>query len=133
MEKRRNIIALLAIAMICVLTMPLLPHHHHGGELCMAREYCADDHAMNDEHTHHHGDSTTCVADGGTFFVRTHTGGFPVLAKMQPAALLGADQWHAVVTADTGGRPCPHRQPGCKSVDLCRAKQLRAPPAPGLS
>ncbi len=129
MHKKRNIIALLAVAIVCVLAMPLLPHHHHGSEPCMVREHCAGDHAANDGSTHHHGDRTACVAEGGTLFVRTQTADSLAQARLLPAALPGASLCLTVVSADIACRQCPHRQPGCKSADLSRAKQLRAPPA----
>jgi hypothetical protein len=54
----------LALATIMVLLLPLTPpHHHHNGTVCNILEHCDKDHATNDIHTHHHGDSSTCVEE----------------------------------------------------------------------
>lgn len=50
------------VATVLLLAGPFyMAHHHHGSRLCAVVERCADDHAVNDRHTRHHGDDTPCV------------------------------------------------------------------------
>jgi hypothetical protein len=51
-----------------MLALTILPHHHHDGRICIVMDVCEQDHAINDEHTHHndipdeeHPD--TCIAE----------------------------------------------------------------------
>jgi hypothetical protein len=50
-------------AMVLMVSMPLVPHHHHHGEWCNIIEHCDIDCADNDVHTTHHGDATKCVEE----------------------------------------------------------------------
>jgi len=49
--------------MVLMVSMPLVPHHHHHGEWCNIIEHCDIDCADNDVHTTHHGDATKCVEE----------------------------------------------------------------------
>lgn len=57
---------LICLSMILLLTVPVLPHHHHQGAECAVVERCAHDNAYNDKHTDHYakdksGRKTLCV------------------------------------------------------------------------
>ena len=58
-------IAILSLSTLLIAILPYIPHHHHDGVACMAKELCAQDHQYNDEHTSHHDqgthDSSTCI------------------------------------------------------------------------
>lgn len=53
MKKRKCNILLIVVLVIASLVMASLPHHHHQEQLCFERIECEQDHAINDEHTHH--------------------------------------------------------------------------------
>lgn len=38
-----------------LLSTVILHHHHSSNQICFAEELCQKDDAINDEHTHHHG------------------------------------------------------------------------------
>lgn len=50
-------ILFLIIATVSYIAVTAIPHHHHGDKICMAIELCGEDGNVNDNHTHHHGDS----------------------------------------------------------------------------
>ena len=57
---------LICLSMILLLTVPVLPHHHHRGAECAVVERCVHDNAYNDKHTDHYakdksGRKTLCV------------------------------------------------------------------------
>jgi hypothetical protein len=53
-----------ALATIMLLLLPFTPpHHHHNGVVCNVVEHCNKDNATNDIHTHHHGDTSSCVEE----------------------------------------------------------------------
>lgn len=60
MKKRVNIL-FLAFATAVLLVLAIIPHHHHQGFWCNAVELCVVDKGVNDEHTHHSDDHTSCV------------------------------------------------------------------------
>jgi hypothetical protein len=65
--KRIISISLIAISTLVLLLFIILPHHHEGG-VCIIMEYCEQDNAINDEHTHHSGatngrHSESCIAE----------------------------------------------------------------------
>ncbi len=69
--------------------MPALPHHHHRGAVCMEMECCAHTHAIDDRHTHHHGDCSTCQAESSFYLSKkSQTEHEEVAEGMQPAACI---------------------------------------------
>ena len=46
--------------LLAMLIAPMIPHHHHGEEVCVVMERCSIDHNINDKHTSHHGESNEC-------------------------------------------------------------------------
>lgn len=57
---------LVCLSMILLLTVPVLPHHHHRDAECAVVERCVHDDAYNDRHTNHYannhsGRKTLCV------------------------------------------------------------------------
>lgn len=75
--KRKISILSIAVSVFVLLTLAILPHHHHGGLACPVMEFCKQDNAYNDVHTHHHipvgqdGDSS-CIIENG--FIVTPSG-----------------------------------------------------------
>jgi hypothetical protein len=66
--KQKISISLIAVPVIFLLTLMILPHHHHNGQACLGMEVCAPDRQVNDEHTHHtdtpdEGHGGTCIAE----------------------------------------------------------------------
>jgi hypothetical protein len=51
----------MALATMVLLMLAVVPHHHHQGLWCNVAEMCSVDKDVNDEHTHHHDDSSSCV------------------------------------------------------------------------
>ena len=39
---------------LLMIALPMVPHHHHQGTVCVVMERCQSDGAINDQHTHHH-------------------------------------------------------------------------------
>jgi hypothetical protein len=60
MRQRINI-AFMAIATVVLLMLAVIPHHHHQGWWCNAVELCVADNDVNDTHTHHSDDHSSCV------------------------------------------------------------------------
>lgn len=115
------------LLMMSVMLMPVLPHHHHYGVACMAMEYCARDNAVNDRHTHHHGDNTSCGAESNCYIsAKLHTD------RQQPVRFLHPAAYTAVAAiaafSELNGKICKRVSVRYKSVDLYRVRPLRAPP-----
>lgn len=60
MKKRMNI-AFISFATAVLLLLAVIPHHHHQGLWCNVVELCVADKDINDQHTHHSDDHTSCV------------------------------------------------------------------------
>ena len=41
---------------LLMIALPMVPHHHHQGTVCVVMERCQSDGAINDQHTHHQSD-----------------------------------------------------------------------------
>lgn len=52
-------IVILSLSTLLIVLMPYIPHHHHDGAECMAKELCVQDEQYNDEHTAHHHDESS--------------------------------------------------------------------------
>lgn len=50
---RQMALSVICMAMALLLFSSLLPHHHHGHEVCVTYELCEIDGSLNDEHTAH--------------------------------------------------------------------------------
>lgn len=59
--KQRINIAFMTIATVVLLLLAIVPHHHHQGWWCNAVEVCVTDNDINDNHTHHSDDHSSCV------------------------------------------------------------------------
>lgn len=88
-QYRLSTLLMLPIVLMLLL-LPIIPHHHHGGEMCVAMEYCHHDHATNDMHTHHHGDSSTCVAESDIFLTSSSSTSAHYKQKAKHIFLLSA-------------------------------------------
>ncbi|KAF5066375.1 hypothetical protein DSECCO2_264460 [anaerobic digester metagenome] len=65
--KKAVSISFIALSTLVLMLVAIVPHHHHEGTACIVTEYCEQDDAINDEHTHHgnipKGDDQSCVAE----------------------------------------------------------------------
>lgn len=61
MRKKSISTCFMALATMVLVMLAVVPHHHHQGLWCNVIEKCAVDKDVNDEHTHHHDDSSSCV------------------------------------------------------------------------
>ncbi|MDO4930555.1 MAG: hypothetical protein Q4E59_05420 [Bacteroidales bacterium] len=82
-------------AVLLTLTVALLPHHHHGEEVCTALEACDIDGQMNDRHTGHSTDNdcdeTDCqMQTMRTFLLSSSRPSDFTQPDWSPAALLPA-------------------------------------------
>jgi hypothetical protein len=53
----------ICLATIVLLSISFVPHHHHEGVLCQQSEVCSERNNNNEQHTCHHGDHSTCLAE----------------------------------------------------------------------
>lgn len=78
--KMRLHIPLVLVAVLALLLMPCVTHHHHGDVICTVTEHCDKDDVDNDRHTHHagacmeKGDYLDSRQDHGTGIVKFHPG-----------------------------------------------------------
>jgi hypothetical protein len=66
--KQKISISVIAVSVFFSLTFIILPHHHHGGQVCFVMKTGEQDHTVNDEHTHHKdipgkSHTKTCIAE----------------------------------------------------------------------
>ena len=127
--KHRDLIALMILPVVALLLLAqALPHHHHGGEMCIAMEYCDQDHAMNDSHTQHHDDGSVCM--GKTAVASSSQSSTDSPSEQLKICLLIAMAAALIALAQTsqGSKAESKRWPGYKSTDPYPHTQLRAPP-----
>lgn len=111
-----------------------MPHHHHGGTTCFAIEMCADDHAANDEHTHHsHGSDDGACSLRQLYIVEMqsdHDGASIKQGTPHNGASLAL---HAsiidIVKGDIFSKEYAVSAASIPSLRLSVAQPLRAPPA----
>ncbi len=63
MMRGKALIASLWLAMLMVLLVLAVPHHHHLSSVCFVEERCETDGQFNDRHTHHHSSGQETQAD----------------------------------------------------------------------
>ena len=121
---------IMALAVLTLLILPYIPHHHHAGALCTMVEHCEEDGTDNDEHTSHNGDGTSCIEDEGFMASPSGASGnntvpplFPVLTLHVNTLVSGEMEltWQSAVS---GYETCRLYQ----SADVSNARALRAPP-----
>lgn len=76
------------LAVLLTLTVALLPHHHHGEEVCTALETCDINGLMNDRHTGHTTDNDCDESDCQVQSMRTFLVSSPRHFDMPQADLL---------------------------------------------
>lgn len=54
---------IICLATAVLLSTSFVPHHHHEGVLCQQSEVCSGRDSHNEQHTCHHGDHSTCLAE----------------------------------------------------------------------
>lgn len=59
----KALIVSLWLAMLMVLLVLAVPHHHHLSNVCFVEERCDADGQINDQHTHHHSSGQESQAD----------------------------------------------------------------------
>lgn len=59
----KALIISLWLAMLMVLLVLAVPHHHHLSNVCFVEERCDADGQINDRHTHHHSSGQESQAD----------------------------------------------------------------------
>lgn len=142
--KRKISILSIAVSVLVLLVFAILPHHHHEEMACLIMEFCEQDDAVNDEHTHHNeapeeghngsciseseyivsnfNDETKCKVSSCKGYNHNHILFFPVYFLV--ADLLNFDI----------GKSCPKTEYGeyisfYKSAEATQFHGLRAPPA----
>jgi hypothetical protein len=142
--KRKISILSIAVSVLVLLVFAILPHHHHEEMACLIMEFCEQDDAVNDEHTHHNeapeeghngsciseseyivsnfNDETKCKVSSCKDYNHNHILFFPVYFLV--ADLLNFDI----------GKSCPKTEYGeyisfYKSAEATQFHGLRAPPA----
>lgn len=63
MMRGKALIVSLWLAMLMVLLVLAVPHHHHLSNVCFVEERCDADGQINDRHTHHHSSGQESQAD----------------------------------------------------------------------
>ncbi|MDD7597773.1 MAG: hypothetical protein SPJ90_00685 [Prevotella sp.] len=63
MIRGKALIVSLWLAMLMVLLVLAVPHHHHLSNVCFVEERCETDGQINDRHTHHHSSEQESQAD----------------------------------------------------------------------
>lgn len=63
MMRGKALIVSLWLAMLMVLLVLAVPHHHHLSNVCFVEERCETDGQINDRHTHHHSSEQESQAD----------------------------------------------------------------------
>ena len=63
MMRGKALIVSLWLAMLMVLLVLAVPHHHHLSNVCFVEERCETDGQNNDRHTHHHSSGQESQAD----------------------------------------------------------------------
>lgn len=63
MMRGKALIVSLWLAMLMVLLVLAVPHHHHLSNVCFVEERCETDGQVNDRHTHHHSSGQESQAD----------------------------------------------------------------------
>ncbi len=119
-----------ALAVLALLILPYIPHHHHAGALCTMVEHCDEDGTDNDEHTNHNGDGTSCIEDEGFMASQSGTSDSDTVPPLFHVFILPVNTlvsgkmqltWQGVVS---GYETCCLYQ----SADVSNAVALRAPP-----
>ncbi len=118
-------VVLTTVAVLALLTAPLLPHHHHMGRACMVEETCEIDHHTNDKHTHHNGDSSSCI-EKEAFVVAKNL----VLSSLAPVMLLDIPTAEVNVPEDVcvGYFAWPYEVETVGRTAEIGVRGLRAPP-----
>ena len=116
---------LTTVAVMALLTAPLLPHHHHMGRACVVVETCQIDHHKNDKHTHHNGDSSTCIEKEAFDVAKSQ-----VLKSLDPIILLDIPTAEVNVPEDvcTGYIAWPYEAEAFVRDAQLGVRGLRAPP-----
>jgi hypothetical protein len=47
------------VAVLTIIVLSAIPHHHHKDVVCMVMEVCEQDHTFNDKHTGHSSDASS--------------------------------------------------------------------------
>ena len=63
MMRRKALIVSLWLAMLMVLLVSAVPHHHHQSQVCFVEVKCETDGQTNDRHTHHQSSEQETQAD----------------------------------------------------------------------
>ena len=63
MIRGKALIVSLWLAMLMVLLVLAVPHHHHLSKVCFVEERCETEGQINDRHTHHHSSGQESQAD----------------------------------------------------------------------
>ena len=106
MMRGKALIASLWLAMLMVLLVLAVPHHHHLSKVCFVEERCETDGQINDRHTHHQSSGQesqvdNCPVEQIRHFVKNDKHAQPVMqvVRQQP-------HWLCAHAADTH----PHGQ-----------------------
>ncbi|MFV0553641.1 MAG: DUF6769 family protein [Mangrovibacterium sp.] len=60
--KRKISISFMALSVLVLLTINIMPHHHHEDVACFVVEHCEHD-CSHEGHNHHHNDSDDCSSE----------------------------------------------------------------------
>lgn len=63
MTKRNAFAMIVAVAVVALLTVSFVPHHHHGGFMCLSDEHFTEN-SCGDSCTHRHCDGDSGLCDG---------------------------------------------------------------------
>jgi len=101
MMRGKALIASLWLAMLMVLLVLAVPHHHHLSKVCFVEERCETDGQINDRHTHHQSSGQesqvdNCPVEQIRHFVKNDKHAQPVMqvVRQQP-------HWLCAHAADT--------------------------------
>lgn len=111
----------MALAVVVLLAISVLPHHHHGNEICMVMDEC-------EEESSHHADTGECV--GRSVFIAERgvdRQDVTVQDITGPAMMLAADGV-AVAAIERMAIPSVDKEPPTPDNAIGRATGLRAPP-----
>ena len=124
----------------------IIPHHHHDKLVCLIMEWCEQDNAINDSHTHHHTNPEdadhhhdgSCVADANYVLSQPD---YKVKCKCFPSDQSGYKHFCPTIVFVTNfatsspAKPPDSRpeynkyiQPFYESAGLSQIYGLRAPP-----
>lgn len=95
----KNFLSFIACTLgaLAVLIAPMIPHHHHGEEVCVVMERCSIDNRINDTHTGHHGedqDCSSCIKNAQWLDVRANYNRNVADLCLLPLFVVFGYEWH---------------------------------------